>query len=148
LPSIIPSYVYTLFASMIVGTLLIVAFAVSTVNIKNEAQEQQLKSLAEYVATKGCELISATAAGKLAINFSLDIPSFIGNQRYWVQLTNDSSLTWVEIGYGTTPQLNEHRVSIPARASASGVYTSGSGIAVLQCYASSTEIYLKLSGGC
>lgn len=84
---------------MIVGSLLIVTFSLSSINIKSEAEKQQLKTIAEYVATKSCELVSATAANKLAMNFTLDLPSLIGDQRYWVQLNNDSSVAWVETGY-------------------------------------------------
>lgn len=147
MPSIIPSYVYTLFASMIVGSLLVVAFSLSTVNIKNEAEKQQLTSLAEYVATKSCQLVSTMKMTKLAVNFSLSLPSLIGNQRYWVQLKNDSYSAWVETGYGTTPQTSENRVPIPSEVSASGEFIGGSGSAVLQCYTQGEGTYLTLSGG-
>jgi hypothetical protein len=147
LPSIIPSYIYTLFASMIVGSLLIVTFSLSSINIKSEAEKQQLKTIAEYVATKSCELVSATAANKLAVNFTLDLPSLIGDQRYWVQLNNDSSVAWVETGYGIIPQPTDYQALIPSGISASGTYTSGSGPAVLQCQAQDAETHLSLSGG-
>jgi len=147
LPSIIPSYIYTLFASMIVGSLLIVTFSLSSLNIKSKAENQQLKSLAEYVATKSCEIISATTTNKLTVNFTLDLPPLVGNQRYWVQLKNDSSIAWVEIGYGTTPQSTDRQTLIPLKVSASGTYTSGSGPAVLQCQTQDAETYLSLSGG-
>lgn len=147
MPSTIPSYIYTLFASMIVGSLLIVTFSLSTLNMKSEAEKQQLRSTAEYVATKSCELVSATATNKLDVNLTLDLPSFIGNQQYWVQLRNDSYSAWVEIGYGATPQPTERQVPIPAAVSVSGFYASGSGPAVLQCYTQDAGTYLKLSGG-
>lgn len=147
MPSIIPSYVYTLFATMIVGSLLVVTFSLSTVNIKNEAEKQQLTGLAEYVATKSCQLVSTMTMNKLAVNFTLTLPSLIGDQRYWVQLKNDSYSAWVETGYGTTPQTSENKVSIPSEVSASGEFIGGSGSAVLQCYTQGRETYLTLSGG-
>jgi hypothetical protein len=132
---------------MIVGSLLIVTFSLSTLNIKSEADNQQLRSLAEYVATKSCELISATTASTLTVNFTLNLPTLVSNQRFWIQLRNDSSLTWVEIGYEKAPQPTAPQVQIPAKISASGLYLSGSGPAVLQCHTQDAETYLKLSGG-
>jgi len=147
MPSILPSYVYTLFASMIVGSLLIVTFSLSTVNIKNEAEEQQLKGLSEYVATKSCELLSTIKTNRLSVNFTLNLPSLIGNQRYWVKLENDSYSAWVEVGYGTKPQSTEHRVPVPSDASVSGEFIGGSGSAILECYTQDAATYLKLAGG-
>jgi hypothetical protein len=103
--------------------------------------------LAEYVATKSCQLVSTMEINKLAVNFSLSLPSLVGNQRYWVQLENDSYSAWVEIGYGTTPQTSQNRVPIPSEVSASGEFISGSGSAVLQCYTQDVGTYLTLSGG-
>jgi len=147
MPSIIPSYVYTLFASMVVGAMLTVAFSISTLNTKQEAEEQQLRSLAEYFATKSCELAAMTTADKSSANLNLNTISFVGNQRYWVQLGNDSFSAWVEIGYGTIPHATIRQVLIPTKVSASGIYISGSGPATLQCYRQETTIYLNLSGG-
>jgi hypothetical protein len=147
LPSIIPSYVYTLVASIVVGTLLIYAFDMSTVGTKGEAEKQQLRNLAEYVATKSCELVSAATANNLSTSLRLDIPPLIGNQRYWIQLGNDSSAAWVESGYGTTPSSSEQQVTIPSEVSASGMYISDSGSAILECNANGTGTYLQLFGG-
>jgi len=132
---------------MIVGSLLIVTFSLSTLNIKSEADNQQLRTLAEYVATKSCELLSATTSNKLTVNFTLDLPTLVGNQRYWIQLENDSSSVWVEIGYETAPQPTEPQFQIPAKVSASGIYISGSGPAILQCQTRDAETHLELSGG-
>jgi hypothetical protein len=147
LPSIIPSYAYTLFASIVVGALLILAFNASTISIRNEAERQQLRNLAQYFATKSCELVSATMVSNLTTNLMLNVPAFVGNQRYWIQLRNDSSAVWVESGLGTYPTYTEQRAFIPEQVSASGVYLAGSGAAVLECYSSSSAVYLQLSGG-
>jgi hypothetical protein len=146
-PSIIPSYVYTLFASMIVGSLLVVTFSLSTVNIRNEAEKQQLTGLSEYVATKSCELLSTIKTNRLAVNLTLNLPSLVGNQIYWVKLENDSYSAWVEVGYGIKPQSPEHRVPVPSDASVSGVFICGSGSAILECYTKDAATYLKLFGG-
>jgi hypothetical protein len=147
LPSTIPSYVYTLFASLIVGSIVICACGLSTLNVKNEAEQQQLSNIAGYVATESLELISHARADNLTTTLSLTVPSSIGDQRYWMQIKNDSSRTWVEVGFGTTPSSSEQRTYIPAEASASGTYTSGLGTATLECYSDNSGVYLTLSGG-
>jgi hypothetical protein len=146
-PSIIPSYVYTLFASIIVGTIVISACGLSTVNVKHEAEKQQLSNIAEYVATESLELISHATAENLTSTLQLDVPQLIGNQRYWIKIANDSAKTWVEVGFGTTALSSEQRAYIPSEAAASGTYISGSGVASLECYADSSGIHLTLYGG-
>ena len=147
MPSIIPSYVYTLMASIVVGTLLIYAFDVSTIGTKNQAEEQQLTNIAEYVATKSCELVSATMAENLSASLRLELQPLIGDQRYWIQLGNDSLAGWIESGYGPTLSSTEHHVPIPFEVCAVGTYVSDSGTARLSCWTNSTGTYLQLSGG-
>jgi hypothetical protein len=147
LPSIIPSYVYTLFASIIVGTIIISACGLSTLNMRNEAEKQQLSNMAEYIATESLELISHAKADNLNSTIYLNVPPLIGNQRYWIQIANDSSKTWVEVGFGTTVMSSEQLSYIPSEVSASGVCISDSGTAVLECYSDSAGVHLNLSGG-
>ena len=147
MPSIIPSYIYTLFASIIVGTIVISACGLSTVNVKHEAEKQQLSNIAEYVATESLELVSRAAAENLTSTIHLNVPQLIGNQRYWIKVANDSSKTWVEVGFGTTAISSEQLAYIPSEIVASGNYTSGSGAAVLECVSDSSGVHLTLSGG-
>ena len=147
MPSIIPSYVYTLFASLIVGTIVISACALSTVNVKNEAEKQQLSNIAEYVATESMELISHATAENLTSTLHLNMPPLIGNRRYWIRIANDSARTWVEAGFGITAFSSEQRTYIPSEVCASGTYISGSGAPVLGCHLDSVGVYLNLSGG-
>ena len=146
MPSIIPSYVYTLFACMIVGALLIGASSLSTINVKNEADLQELKNIADYVAIRSFELVSLTKTNNLTANAILNIPYAVGNQRYWLRLDNDSLRSWVEIGFGVSPQSSGQRTYIPSQVSASGTYTSGAGTPVLECYQGSVTC-LEISGG-
>lgn len=146
MPSIIPSYVYTLFACMIVGALLIGASSLSTINVKNEADLQELKNIADYVAIRSFELVSLTKTNNLTANAILNIPYAVGNQRYWLRLDNDSLRSWVEIGFGVSPQPSGQRTYIPSLISASGAYASGAGMPVLKCYQGSVT-YLEISGG-
>jgi hypothetical protein len=147
MPSIIPSYVYTLFASLIVGTIVISACVLSTVNVKTEAEKQQLSSITEYIATESMELITHATAENLTSTLHLDMPPLIGNQRYWIKIANDSARTWVEAGFGTTAFSSEQRTYIPSETYASGTYISGSGATILECHLDSAGVHLTLSGG-
>jgi phosphodiesterase/alkaline phosphatase D-like protein len=147
MPSMIPSYVYTLFASIIVGTIVISACGLSTVNVKHEAEKQQLSNISEYVATESLELIAHATSENLTSTLHLNVPPLIGNQRYWIRIANDSTKTWVEVGFGTTAISSEQRTYMPSAVNASGTYTSGSGVATLECYSDSAGVHLTLSGG-
>ena len=147
MPSIIPSYVYTLFASLIVGIIVISACSLSTANVKSEAEKQQLANISEYVATESLELISHTTAENLTSTLHMNVPPLIGNQRYWIKIVNNSAKTWVEAGFGTTVQSSEIKTYIPVDVSASGDYISDSGAATLECYSDTAGIQLTLSGG-
>jgi hypothetical protein len=115
--------------------------------VRHEAEKQQLSNIADYVATKSLELISYAPTDNLTSTLRLNVPSLIGNQRYWIQIANDSSKTWVEVGFETTVQSSEQRTYMPAEVSASGTYTSGSGVAILECYSDSSGVHLTLAGG-
>jgi hypothetical protein len=132
---------------MAVGALLIYASSLSSISVKNEADLQELKNIADYVATTSFELISSTQTNNLTANLMLSIPATVGNQRYWVQLDNDSYRSWVNIGFGTTPQTGGQRTYIPSKVSAFGDYVSGAGIPVLRCYSDGSATYLEISEG-
>ena len=147
MPSIIPSYIYTLFASIIVGTIVISACGLSTANMKAEVEKQQLSNIAGYVATESLELVAHATAENLTSTIHLNVPQLIGNQRYWIKIANDSAKTWVEAGFGTTATASDQLAYIPLEVVASGAYTSGSGTAILQCLPDSSGVQLTLSGG-
>jgi hypothetical protein len=147
MPSIIPSYIYTLFASIIVGTLVISACGIATANLKHEAEKQQLTNIADYVATESLELVSDAAAENLNSTIHLNVPQLIGNQRYWIKITNDSAKTWVEVGFGTTAVSSDQLAYIPSEVAASGTFISGSGAAILECFSDGSGVQLNLSGG-
>ncbi len=143
----IPSYVYTLFASLIVGSIVICACTLQTLNLKNEAAQQQLSNIAEYVATESLELTSHAEADNLTATVSLTLPSSVGDQRYWIQIKNDTARTWIEVGLGTTPMTSQQRTYIPADIAASGTYLSGFGPATLECTSDGSSVTLSLTGG-
>ena len=147
MPSIIPSYVYTLFASIIIGTLIISMVGLSVANVKREAEEQQLSSIAEYVSVKSMQLTSQAPADNLTSTTRLDVPSLVGNQRYWIQIQNDSSRAWVEVGFGNVVMSSDQRAYIPSELATSGTYISGASTAFLGYYSDSNGAHLNLYGG-
>src|SRR5665647_1861213 len=134
MPTIIPSYVYALFAAVIVSTIIVDSCSLVALNIKNQASTQQLKNIDEYVATQSLILLSHTTEDNQNTTQFIDVPTQVGNQIFWIQISNDSSGAWVESGFGTTVTSSELRVDIPATVNASGTFISSSGRAVLQCH--------------
>jgi hypothetical protein len=147
LPSIIPSYIYTIFASILVGTIVISAVGLSTANIKQEAEKQQLSNVAKYVATKCLELTQQSIVNNVNSTIHLDLPTSIGNQQYWIRIANDSSKAWVEVGFGATASSSLQRAYIPSEVSTSGTYTSISGTPNLESYSDNSGVHLTISGG-
>ncbi len=93
------------------------------------------------------ELVTNAPANNFTLKLSLDIPQLIGNQRYWVQILNDSSKVWVETGFGNIVMHREQKTIIPLQLAASGFYISGSGAAFLEYYSDNTGVFLTLIGG-
>ena len=114
------------------------------VNVKNEAENQQLANVDEYVAAQSLSLIThVTENGQNTTQF-LDLPSQIGNQEYSISIANDSSRAWVESGFGPVVQ-SQPQIYIPAEISASGTFVSGWGRAFLQCYYQNQTVSLTLT---
>ncbi len=142
--TIIPSYIYSIFAALIVGTIIVSSCSLSMINIKNEAESQQLANIDEYVAAQSLTLIThVTEDGQNTTQF-LDLPSQIGNQEYSICIANDSSSAWVESGFGAAVQ-SQPQIYIPAEISASGTFISGWGRAFLQCYYQNQTVILTLT---
>jgi hypothetical protein len=143
--TIIPSYMYSIFAALIVGTIIVSSCSLSMVNIRNEAKSQQLANIDEYVAAQSLTLIThVTEDGQNTTQF-LDLPSQIGNQEYTISIANDSSSAWVESGFGTNVTQSQPQIYIPAEINASGTFVSGWGRAFLQCYYQNQTVTLTLT---
>jgi hypothetical protein len=134
MPTIIPGYVYSLFAALVVGVILVSACSLATANIRVDAEKQQLRNIDEYVAAQSLTMLSHGGADDQNITQYIDVPSQIGNQRFWIRITNDSSTAWVESGFGTEILASQVHVEMPAKVMASGSFVSGSGRALLQCH--------------
>jgi hypothetical protein len=146
MPSIIPSYIYALFASVIIGTIIVAACGISTLNIKTNAEKQQLTNIADYVAAKSNELILQATRDNANTTVYLNVPSTISNQKYWIRIANDSANAWVSAGFGEIQNNTQQQAYIPAEVAASGVYTSYSGLAVLKCETDGSNVILTIYG--
>jgi hypothetical protein len=146
MPSIIPSYVYTLFASLIVGTIVVCACGILTLNIKNIAEDRQLVNISEYVAVQSNELVLRAARDNMNSTVYVNVPSSIGNKQYWIQIANDTTQTWVAAGFGAVGGSSEQLANIPAQVDASGIYSSYTGKVILECQTDSLGVHLKIYG--
>jgi hypothetical protein len=142
--TIIPGYLYSIFAALVVGAIIVSSISISMVSIKNEAENQQLANIDEYVAAQSLTLIThVTRDGQNSTQF-LNLPSQIGNHEYSISIANDSFSAWVESGFGAVVQ-SQPQIYIPAEISASGTFVSGWGRAFLNCYYENQTIILTLT---
>ncbi|MFB3890227.1 MAG: hypothetical protein ACE14S_12115 [Candidatus Bathyarchaeia archaeon] len=147
MPSIIPSYIYTLFASIMVGTIVISVCGLSVSGVKHEAEKQHLSRLAEYVAMECTELTSQAPSGNQTFTLYLDLPDLVGNQRFWMRAENDSSRAWIEAGFGAVLLSSGLRVYVPVDGAFSGSFVSGSGVVFVSCQSDASGLHITLSGG-
>jgi len=146
MPSNIPPYVYSLFASLVIGAIIVASCCISMLNVRNEADNQQLTDIDQYVATQSLALLAHLTENNQNITQFLDVPSEVGNQIYWISVANDSAGAWVSSGFGTTAVLSQPRIYIPAQIAASGVFVSSYGRAVLELSLENQTITLTLTG--
>jgi hypothetical protein len=146
MPSIIPGYLYSLFAALIVGAIVVYSCGMATLSIKTDAENQQLINIDQYVAAQSLILLSRTAENQNSTQY-LDIPTQIGSQRFWIRIANDSRGAWVESGFGTTINPTDMRIDMPAKAYTSGSFISGSGRPLLMCRFENQTPILTLTTG-
>ncbi|MEM3580325.1 MAG: hypothetical protein QXH40_00430 [Candidatus Bathyarchaeia archaeon] len=134
MPAITPSYLYTFFAIIAVGSILLVSFMGYANAIRLSSEMGKLKDLVDLVAAKATELISLAKAANTTAEVFIQAPAAIGDRLYWLMLGNDSSMVWVEGGLGNTPIAEAGvRVYLPSTALAYGYYVSGYGAILLKC---------------
>ncbi len=144
--SIIPGYMYSIFAALIVGTIIVSTCSLAMVNVRNESASQQLKNVDEYVAARSLTLINQVANGGQNSTEYLNLPSQVGNREYWISLTNDSTGAWIESGFGSAVIGSDPQLSVPAQVAASGSFVSGWGRPLLECYWMNQTVCLTLLG--
>ena len=147
MPSIVPGYVYSLFAALIVGTIIVFSCTALATNVKNDAETQQLTNIEKYVATQSLKLATNALTNNHNSTQFLELPSLIGTKQYWIRITNDSQRAWIESGFGTNIIPGQPGIYIPAAVSASGEFVSSTGRAYLICYLENQTLVLKLTEG-
>ena len=116
-----------------------------TDNIRNDAINQQLTNVDQYVAAQSLILINQVTQNEQNASQILDLPAAIGNQEYWISITNGSSLAFVESGFGSVAMQSQPQIYIPANVAAFGHYVSGWGTAALQCGYTNQTLTLTLT---
>ena len=146
MPSTIPGHIYTMIALAVVGALLVATVNSYTSTLKNTSEIEQLRNLLSQVAAKGSELITLTASTNSVAHTSVQLPTSIGLQQYWIRARNDSSNAWVE---GALGQLTEeeapNKIYLPKGANAKGHFASGYGSAILEAHMNGSIPNLNLS---
>jgi hypothetical protein len=143
--SSIPSYMYSLFASLIIGSILVCAVSVETMSIRSSANEQQLQNIQQYVAAQALTLITQTTIDGQTTTQYLDIPSAIGNQRFYIHLSSDQNSAWVTSDFNQNTTIGSHPTEIPAKTEAQGSILSGQARPLLQCHNQNQIITLTLT---
>lgn len=145
--STIPGYMYSLVAALIVGTILIYTCSAATLEIQHKAETQQLLNIDKYVAAQSLTLLSMATHNGQNASINLDLPAAIGNQRYWITITNDTHGTWVKSGFGTDNNPTDIKIQVPATAAAIGTILSGSDWPKLTCNIVNQTPQLTLTTG-
>jgi hypothetical protein len=101
----------------------------------------------DLLAAKTTELLTLAQTTNATAETFMQMPTTIGDKRYWLQLGNDTAKAWVEGGFGDIPQeTTELRVYIPKGVSASGYYVAGYGAARLICQIDGEIAQVTLTG--
>ena len=145
MPSIVPSYLYTFFALMLVGTILIGTFNSFAVSLRRIPEENMLKNVLDYVAAESLELINCVeASSEASAEAVLNIPSSINHKQYWLRLGIDSEYVFIEAGFGAAPAEARFKIYLLANVFAYGEVIGGYGKALLTCRRNASGIYLNL----
>ncbi|MEA2090183.1 MAG: hypothetical protein U9O89_05435 [Thermoproteota archaeon] len=144
--SIAPSYLYTFAALTAVSTIILCSFTTYTTTLRTVPEIGQLKNLLNHVVAKGNQLITLTITTNSTTQVSLQMPTSIGDRKYWIRLRSDSSNAWLEGRLGEMPEetMAAFSVSFPGKTSVSGSYVGGYGPAVLECYLNGSVPQLNL----
>ena len=146
MPTIAPSYIYALFALIIVSGILIFSFAAYASTLRVIPELEQLENILDHVGSKGYELVTLSTATNSNSEAILQLPSAIGNRQFWIRLRSEAAGTWVEGALGSIHEGNvTNRTYLPKTVSANGNYSSNYGPALLECFITGSTINLRLS---
>jgi hypothetical protein len=140
------NYFYTLLAIGAIALMLANSFQNHADGIQEASERMALKCILDQVASKCTEMISLAETKGASTDIYLRMPNTIGNQRYWVGFSSDSSGSWVEGGFGEPFDGDTQcRRELPWNITASGTYRGGYGIMSINCSIQITELVITLS---
>jgi len=146
MPSVITSYVYTFAALVAVSALLIFSVNSYAYSLRAASEQDQLQSLVTGLAAKANEILTLIETTNASLTVNLNMPTTIGDQYYWLRISNDSSKACVEGALGEFRQdAAGFQVYIPSHAIMSGYFISANGIATLHGYMNTSTIQLNLA---
>ena len=124
----IPSYLYSLFASLIIGTILVSAVSVETLAIRNNAKDQQLKNIQQYVAAQALHA-NLTNHTRRPNHHTAPKHSLSHRQRTLLDTPHQQHKTahGSKSGFGLNTTSNRQTLTLPTKATAKAAYLSGSG---------------------
>ncbi len=129
-----------------VSGLLVASFIGYTNSLRSTSELKLLEKLIGKVASECTGLASLAGIGSSRSRTSLEMPASLGDAAYWIRLNNDSDQAWVEGGLGNpVVGYTELRTFLPRDVSVTGVFVSGHGSAVLECYLEHDSLLLTLS---
>jgi len=146
MPSIVSSYVYTFAALVAVSALLILCVNSYVYYLRTTSEQDQLQSILTGVAAKANEILTLVTTTNSSVTASLSLPTAIGDQYYWLRISNDSSRAWVEGALGKFHEgPAKFQIAIPSYAVMSGYAMSEHGLATLQGYMDASIPQLNLT---
>ncbi len=132
MPSVIASYVYAFAALVAVSALLIFSVNSYSLSLRAQSEQDQLQSILTGLAAKADEILTLVETTNASLTVNVNLPTTIGDQYYWLRLSNDSAKAWVE---GSVGEYHEDaaglKVFIPEDAVMSGYFLSEKGTATL-----------------
>jgi hypothetical protein len=137
---------YSLFASLIIGSILVCAVSVETMAIRSSVDQQQLENIQRYVAAQALTLIAQTTIDGQNSTVYLEIPLAIGNQRFYIRLQSDRDSARVTSGFDQNMTISySNPTEVPVKVNAQGSFLSGSGRPFLECQNQNQTVTIILS---
>ncbi|MEM2560914.1 MAG: hypothetical protein QXT06_01095 [Candidatus Bathyarchaeia archaeon] len=146
MPAITPSYLYTFFAILVVGSILTLTFMNYAESVMVSVDVKELRGVINNVAAKIAELVNIVEGGNIAARAIIQVPASSNGKQYWLRLTSEQCKVWVEGYFGESPLRSPClRTCIPVNASASGQYFGGYGAIILECCRFNGQIIVTIS---
>jgi len=140
-------FLHSFLALSIVGVILTGAFASYVGSVKQSSETEKLEEILRMVGSKVAYALMVLTENNASLILRFKMPTKIGERYYWIRISNDSSSSWVEGGFGITSRAEnpDYRIYLPRRIHAAGAFESRYGIAQLNCSLDGSAPRIKLS---